>query len=77
MTHLQTKVEKIGRGLLDPENTGKRPEVRPEYPATRAQIIEACIDLEDCEDGERAWLLGALPDAVFESAEEVLTALLA
>jgi len=77
MSHLHTMAEKIGRGpvaALNPGSAENRPDVRPEYPATRAQLIEACID---CEEGERAWLLGALPDAVFECAADVLTALLA
>jgi SAM-dependent methyltransferase len=46
-----------------------------QYPATRATLIAACFDLQDFSEIERTWFLGTLPDATYESADDVLAAL--
>jgi len=79
MRFIPTTTETADRdpvAVADLEGIGRLPKMRRDYPATRAQIIEASFDPGECCELERRRLFNALPDVVFESAEELLTALL-
>jgi len=77
MKHLHMTSRSTGRSPSGGvERSEGRPAARDEYPATRAHIVDACFDLGERWAGEKAWLLAALPDRLFESADALLAALL-
>lgn len=45
------------------------------YPATRAQIIEACAQTTEFSAGEKKWISEHLPEGTYNSADEVTKAL--
>jgi len=45
------------------------------YPATRAQVLDACAQTDEFSAAERAWAAAALPEGTYASADEVLKAL--
>jgi hypothetical protein len=46
-----------------------------QYPATKAQLVAACNNLMDFEDGEKKWFAATLPEGTYQSADEVMKAL--
>lgn len=46
-----------------------------EYPATKAELIEACNNLSDFSSEEKKWFSKSLPSGSYESAEDVIAAL--
>ena len=47
----------------------------PTYPATRAELIEACNELSDFSDSDKQWFMDNLPEGTYKSAEEVTKAI--
>lgn len=45
------------------------------YPATRAQILEACAQTNEFSAGEQKWISDKLPEGTYNSADEVNKAL--
>ena len=45
------------------------------YPATRAQILEACAKTTEFTEGEKKWIADTLPEGTYNSSEDVLKAL--
>jgi len=45
------------------------------YPATRAQLLEACNGLVDFTAAEKRWYADHLPEGTYKSATDVLNAL--
>jgi hypothetical protein len=45
------------------------------YPATRAQILEACAKTPEFTEGEKKWIADTLPEGTYNSADDVLKAL--
>jgi hypothetical protein len=46
------------------------------YPATRAQVIEACNNNQHAEKDDAEWIAKALPEGSYQNANEVVSALL-
>jgi len=46
-----------------------------EYPATKADLVKACMELSDFSDEDKQWFSNNLPDRTYKSAEEVIEAL--
>ena len=46
-----------------------------EYPATKKQIIEACNNMADVSEADKAWFSKTLPDKKYNRADEVIKAL--
>ena len=46
-----------------------------EYPATKTQIIEACNNMSDISEADKAWFAKTLPDKKYNSSGEVIKAL--
>lgn len=46
-----------------------------EYPATKKQIIEACNNMSDISEANKAWFAKTLPNKKYNSAEDVIKAL--
>jgi len=47
-----------------------------DYPATKAQINQACANMSDVPESDRSWFQSNLPDGTYRGPEEVFTALL-
>jgi hypothetical protein len=45
------------------------------YPATRAELLEACKGLVDFNEGEKTWFAEHLPEGTYKSAADVMKAL--
>ncbi len=45
------------------------------YPATRAELITACYNLEDFSPVEKKWFIQKVPNKKFSSADEVVAAI--
>jgi hypothetical protein len=44
------------------------------YPATRAEILQACADTPEFTAGERKWCEVNLPEGTYQSADDVIAA---
>jgi hypothetical protein len=47
------------------------------YPATRAQVVQACNMMSDLHTGDGAWVSKNLPEGTYKAPSDVLNALLA
>ncbi len=47
-----------------------------EYPTDQAGVVKACNNMADVNEADRSWFVQALPDGTYESADEVMSALL-
>jgi hypothetical protein len=47
-----------------------------DYPATRKDLVEACNNASDVPGEDREWFINNLPEKTFNSASEVMEALL-
>ena len=45
------------------------------YPATRAELITSCFNLEDFSAVEKKWFIASVPNRKFKSADEVVAAI--
>ena len=45
------------------------------YPATKAELVEACNQMSDFSGEDKQWFMENLPDKTYKSAEEVASAL--
>ena len=45
------------------------------YPATKTELVEACMKLSDFSDEDKEWFKKNLPDRTYKSASEVIEAL--
>jgi hypothetical protein len=45
------------------------------YPATRAQILAACANTPEFNEGEKKWFSDSLPEGTYNSADEVIKAI--
>ncbi len=46
------------------------------YPASRAQVVEACNNNMHAEKDDAEWMAKALPEGTYRSANDVISALL-
>jgi hypothetical protein len=46
------------------------------YPANRAQVVAACNNMSDAPSDDRDWVSSSLPEGTYQSADQVVTALL-
>ncbi|MGA2663354.1 MAG: hypothetical protein ABSF83_00215 [Nitrososphaerales archaeon] len=46
------------------------------YPASRAQVVQACNDMSDVPAPDKEWVQRSLPEGNYRSATEVVSALL-
>lgn len=45
------------------------------FPTTKEKLVAACNNMSDFSEGEKEWFTKTLPEATYESAEEVIKAL--
>ncbi|MEX0649829.1 MAG: DUF2795 domain-containing protein [Candidatus Andersenbacteria bacterium] len=45
------------------------------YPATKAELVEACNNLSDFTEADKNEFASKLPDRTYDSAEEVMEAM--
>lgn len=45
------------------------------YPATKAELVQACNEMADVPAEDKAWLIRNLPEGQYEGPEEVIEAL--
>jgi hypothetical protein len=53
----------------------KHLELHVKYPASRSEILAACADTPEFNQGEKRWLSANLPEGTFQSADQVILAL--
>lgn len=46
-----------------------------DYPATKAELVEACSNLSDFSKGDKMWFSEHLPEGTYDSASDVAMAL--
>lgn len=42
------------------------------WPATKDEIVEACMNMSDIEEKEKKWLMDKLPEGSYANPEEVM-----
>jgi len=45
------------------------------YPATRAELITSCFDLQEFSAVEKKWFIDSVPNKKFTSADEIIAVL--
>jgi hypothetical protein len=73
------------------ETTGMKPRMKTEspmrsslehlkkhikYPANKKALVEACNNMSDASDGDRAWFTANIPEGNYKGPNDVLNALL-
>ncbi|MCL5093752.1 MAG: hypothetical protein M1355_01325 [Patescibacteria group bacterium] len=60
---------------MDREKVKEHIENHVEYPATAADIKQACNGMSDVPDEDKNWVMNNLPEGTYNSADEVKKAL--
>jgi hypothetical protein len=46
------------------------------YPANRSALVQACNNMSDVSEGDRAWFIATIPEGTFKGPTDVVNALL-
>ncbi len=61
--------------MQDMENAKKHLNEHQKYPATKAELVAECNNLSDFSEEDKKAFSEKLPEATYNSADEVITAL--
>ncbi|HBL51653.1 MAG: hypothetical protein A3D24_03975 [Candidatus Blackburnbacteria bacterium RIFCSPHIGHO2_02_FULL_39_13] len=59
----------------DRENAVKHLREHQNYPATRDELVAECNNLSDFSEKDKRWFSENLPEGIYNSADEVISAL--
>ncbi len=65
----------VERIVREPERMKRHLREDIDFPANKEQLLVACNEMSDLEDGDREWFAMHLPDRTYNNADEVMEAL--